>query len=696
MKKLILSLVAIMTVIQCFALGGIASAKKENKVQDAYIYGQSVASAIRLTMDNTLEATEALKYFYLEYGEDCFEEFEQIGSHIVADHPVIGSMYIAPEGVIRVAYPAEVESSTIGFEMLKDPMQGPRAQLAIDTKEITVAGPHQLVEGGIGFIIRNPVFEGDAFKGFTIIVLDWDRFVDKILENVSDPASQYHYAVWKENRDETAVTDEDGFILRSSDSPISNKVDIEFEVPNDTWHLLVEPNDGWQVWREMIPSISISLLIEAIGLAMAIMFYLTTIRKRMLETEKRENEEKSRYMEQLSQALDRAQEADAAKSRFLSRMSHDIRTPLNGIIGLLEIDDRHAEDVKLLAENRGKMRVAARHLLALINDILDMSKLEDGKIELAREIFSPNELGQEVETLISQQAAEQGIRLEKRLLNVPENDWVYGSPLHVRQIFINIYSNCVKYNRPGGRIKTLFEMVSEDEKQIIYRWTISDTGMGMSEEYLKTLFEPFSQEHVDDSRSVYRGTGLGMSIVKGLVEAMNGRIEVESKVGVGTVFRVTIPFERADDAGQIELKQTTLQVRDNLEGLRILVVEDNELNAEIAQMLLTDMGAQVELAGNGDEACRFFEHAAPGSIDIILMDVMMPVMDGLTATREIRRMERPDAKTIPIIAMTANAFVEDIQKCKEAGMDAHLSKPLDVEKLIRMLSGRAAEVSGKR
>ena len=389
--------------------------------------------------------------------------------------------------------------------------------------------------------------------------------------------------------------------------------------------------------------------------------------------------------QQLSVAVQEADRANAAKTSFLSRMSHDIRTPLNGIIGLLEIDAAHPDDRELVDSNREKMRVSANHLLSLLNDVLQMSKLESGEIVLGHEPIDLNRLSAEVMTIISQRAAESGITLENDRHSEPvSTPWVYGSPLHLRQIFLNIYTNCIKYNKLGGSITTLFQCVEKDEKTVTYRWTISDTGIGMSEEFLGRIFDPFTQEKTD-ARSIYQGTGLGMAIVRGLVEQMHGSIEVGSTLGVGSTFTITIPFEIAESVEVKPARRNDVGQAD-IHGLRLMLAEDNDLNAEIARMLLEDAGVIVTVVGDGQQAVSLFREEPAGTFDVILMDIMMPVMDGLTATKTIRALDRPDARTIPIIAMTANAFEEDAKKCLAAGMNAHLAKPLDIGKLIATIA----------
>lgn len=388
--------------------------------------------------------------------------------------------------------------------------------------------------------------------------------------------------------------------------------------------------------------------------------------------------------EQLSRAVEQADRANAAKTSFLSRMTHDIRTPLNGIIGLLEIDAAHPEDTALVNANREKMRVAANHLLALINDILQMSKLESGEVTLAHELVDLDRLTVDILTIVGDKAAESGVTLEydKSSYSI-STPWVYGSPVHLRQIFLNIYTNCIKYNRVGGKVTSRVENLGIKDFTVTYRWTITDTGIGMSREFLQHIFDPFAQERSDD-RSIRQGTGLGMTIVKGLVEKMNGTIEIESREGEGSTFIITLPFEIAEKPPLPPANDA--QAGESIAGLHLLLAEDNALNAEIAKTLLEDAGAQVTVVTDGKQAVETLEGSLPGTFDGVLMDMMMPVMDGITATHAIRALPRSDLATIPILAMTANAFAEDAQRCLDAGMNAHLSKPLELQKVIRAIA----------
>lgn len=425
-------------------------------------------------------------------------------------------------------------------------------------------------------------------------------------------------------------------------------------------------------------------MLYTVFIYLVIVGFMHALRWRMLQGHQKEQmrlqKEYTKNLEsknlELREAVFQAQKANAAKSSFLSKMSHDIRTPLNGIIGLIKINETHMDDRELVKTNQDKMLVSADHLLSLINDVLQMSKLEDENIEISHEPIDLGEISREVGTIISGRTAEAGIAFEIGKQELPVS-YVYGSPLHIRQIFLNIYGNCIKYNKPHGKVTTTLKCLGEKNGIVTYRWTISDTGIGMSEEFLKHIFEPFVQEH-SDARTVYSGTGLGMSIVKRIIDRMNGTIVVTSKEGEGSTFVITLPFEIAEKPEEI-LAEMDGEV--NIAGLHLLLAEDNELNAEIARTLLEDEGAITTIVNDGQQAVDIFSRNKPGTFDAILMDIMMPEMDGLSATKAIRALDREDAGTIPIIAMTANAFDEDEKKCMEAGMNAHLVKPLDIQKM---------------
>ena len=444
-----------------------------------------------------------------------------------------------------------------------------------------------------------------------------------------------------------------------------------------------------EVFDVTIPGVVYALIIYSFIIAVIHMVRWKTVQsyqKEQMIMQKNYAVHLEKQNKQLAEAMERADQANAAKTNFLSRMSHDIRTPLNGIIGLLKINEAHSDDRELIRKNQKKMMVSAKHLLSLINDILQMSKLESGEIVLAHEPVRLQKLVEEVVVIVEQRAAESGVMLEfdEKTRNLKYQD-VYGSPLHIRQIFLNIYGNCIKYNKVGGSVITSGECIENKNGSVTYRWTITDTGIGMNKEFLEHIFDPFVQEHTD-ARSVYNGSGLGMSIVKKLIDQMGGMIEVSSEEGTGSTFVITLPFELAEES-QIEQKIKETEAASTIQGLNLLLAEDNELNAEIAEMMLEDEGAVVTIVRDGKQAIEAFKKNPPGTFDAILMDMMMPVVDGISATKTIRAMqpEREDAGQIPIIAMTANAFEEDAQKCMNAGMNAHLAKPFQMKKVIAVI-----------
>ena len=407
--------------------------------------------------------------------------------------------------------------------------------------------------------------------------------------------------------------------------------------------------------------------------------------KTNLTHQKLEQEKDEKYKAELLIAAKKAEAANEAKTEFLQRMSHDIRTPINGICGVLNVADHYADDMKKQTECRAKVKEASHLLLELVNDVLDMSKLESDEVILEEIPFNLSSIFREVFVVIEQIAAEQNIRIAWEKKEIIHRNLI-GSPGYVKRVMMNILSNAVKYNRENGHIYiSCVEIPSEQPETAIMKFVCRDTGIGMAEEFQKHIFEPFAQEHAG-SRTKFAGTGLGMPITKKLVEKMGGTIMFKSKEGVGTTFVIQVPF-RIDLATDKRKEQKDASEK-TIKGLHILLAEDNELNMEIAEFMFQNEGAEVTKAWNGLEAVEIFEKSRPGEFDVILMDIMMPVMNGYNATKRIRSMDREDAKEIPIIAMTANAFTEDRIRAKEAGMDEHISKPVDgnlLEKVIHEL-----------
>ena len=410
-------------------------------------------------------------------------------------------------------------------------------------------------------------------------------------------------------------------------------------------------------------------------------FWFWTYRTNLMH-QKVEQEKDEKYKAELLIAAKKAEAANEAKTEFLQRMSHDIRTPINGICGFVNMADHYADDIKKQTEYRTKVKEASNLLLELVNDVLDMSKLESGEIVLEEIPFNLSSIFKEVFVVIEQMASEQNIQIEWEKKEIIHRDFI-GSPGYVKRVMMNILSNAVKYNRENGHIYiSCMEIPSKQPEMTTMEFVCRDTGIGMTEEFQKCVFEPFAQEHTG-SRTKFAGTGLGMSIAKNLVEKMGGSISFESKEGAGTIFVIQVPFKIDPDADKREEQRDVSEK--SIKGLHILLAEDNELNMEIAEFVLQNVGADVTKAWNGQEAVELFRKSEPGGFDTILMDIMMPVMNGYEATKMIRSLDREDAKTIPIIAMTANAFTEDRLKAKEAGMNEHIVKPLDVELLIKVI-----------
>ena len=389
------------------------------------------------------------------------------------------------------------------------------------------------------------------------------------------------------------------------------------------------------------------------------------------------------YQKTLKAEALKAEAANIAKTEFLQRMSHDIRTPINGIRGMVEIANRCPDDAARQADCRKKIWEASSLLLELVNEVLDMGKLESGEIVLEKVPFDLVELLHEITDVLEKQAAERGITMYYEPLHLPYTKLI-GSPLHVKRLLMNILSNAIKYNKEKGKVMLDCYQTSEENDTVWIRFVCADTGIGMSKEFQKRMYEPFTQEN-SGARSTYGGTGLGMAITKSLVDKIGGTIEVESQQGVGTTYTITLPFDIDHTAVQqpAEKQDVDLTV---LKGTHLLLAEDNALNMEIAEFLLNEVGAVVIKAADGRQAVKAFADSPAGYFDAILMDVMMPVMDGHAATKAIRAMDRPDAKTVPILAMTANAFAEDRQKALEVGMTEHLTKPLEPDTLYRLLA----------
>ena len=506
-------------------------------------------------------------------------------------------------------------------------------------------------------------------------------------------------------KDGTIIVADDGIVVASNDERLlgqntaDNEVVQAMKKHTDSQHIYHLKNEGTRCYGIMLkqrdyyiyaylPDMEVfhNLPLNVAGviflyLLIFSVFWFWAYRTNLTHR-KQEQEKDEKYKAELLIAAKKAEAANEAKTEFLQRMSHDIRTPINGICGLVDMADHYADDMEKQTEYRTKIKEASNLLLELVNDVLDMSKLESGEIVLEEIPFNLRSIFREVFVVIEQVAAEQNIRIMWEKKEIIHRNLI-GSPGYVKRVMMNILSNAVKYNRENGHIYlSCMEIPSEQPGMTTMEFICRDAGIGMTEEFQKHIFEPFAQEHTG-SRTKFPGTGLGMAIAKNLVEKMGGTITLESEYGVGTTFVIRVPFKIDLDADKRE-EQKDISEK-SIKGLHILLAEDNELNMEIAEFLLQNEGADVTKAWNGQEAVELFRKSGPGGFDVILMDIMMPVMNGYEATKMIRSLDREDAKEIPIIAMTANAFTEDRIRAKEAGMDEHVAKPVDVELLIKVI-----------
>ena len=506
-------------------------------------------------------------------------------------------------------------------------------------------------------------------------------------------------------KDGTIIVADEGIVVASNDESLLGQNTADNEVVQamkrhtDSQHIYHLKNEGTGCYGIMLKQrdyyiyaylpdtevfhnlpLSVAGVIFLYFLMFSIFWFWTY--RTNLAHRKQEQEKDEKYKAELLIAAKKAEAANEAKTEFLQRMSHDIRTPINGICGMLDVADHYADDMKKQTECRGKIKEASHLLLELVNDVLDMSKLESGEVVLEEIPFNLSSISREVFVVIEQIAAEQNIRIVWEKKEITHRDFI-GSPEYVKRVMMNILSNAVKYNRENGHIYiTCTEIPSEQPGMTTMEFVCRDTGIGMTEAFQKQIFEPFAQEHTG-SRTKFAGTGLGMPITKKLVEKMGGTITFKSEEGAGSTFVIQVPFKIDLDTDKSK-EQKDLSEK-TIKGLHILLAEDNELNMEIAEFMFQNEGTEVTKAWNGQEAVELFEKSRPGEFDVILMDIMMPVMNGYEATKMIRSLDREDAKVIPIIAMTANAFTEDRLRAKEAGMNEHIAKPVDANLLVKII-----------
>lgn len=665
----IVGLIAFLTalIVGVFLLHNL---EKDEKTTGKYM-AQITEKRVRARLDQ-YSMLSALLGNYISAGENLDENtFSELAEKIPNEDEVIKAFELAPEGIVTDIYPKQGNEGAFGLDMLQEHERKKDAILARDSGKYTLGGPYQLKQGGTGALLFNPVYqdnnsEQDEFWGFVILVIDWDRFIGEInLDYLSD--ADFCYRIWTYDRGSS-----DKIILaESQDNMSDNILTVECAVPNNTWYFDIIPSEGWSPRSYWIMCIVISYVFS---LLIATVFYLISSKKH------RERQ----YEAELEKAAEQAKNANEAKTRFLFNMSHDIRTPMNAIVGFSGLLEKNLQNERKAKEYLEKIQSSSNLLLRIINQVLEMARIESGTAVLQLKAEDMDALFHRVNTVFEEDVRKKNLQYHA-VLDV-RHHYVVCDQTKLQEIMLNIISNAIKYTPEGHSIYVeVHEAVSENPSKIRYIFSCEDTGIGMSEEYLPHIYEEFSREHSTTENKV-PGTGLGLPIIKSMIELMGGSIQVESRQGIGTKFTIDLSFD-------IALKEEVYGSEDTIEssaihtikGKRILLVEDNELNAEIAKTVLEDVGALITRAENGQQALELFKEKPAGTFDVILMDLMMPVMDGYTATRKIRELERSDAKTVPIIAMTANAFQEDAEKCIAVGMNAHLAKPLDIEKMKKTI-----------
>lgn len=665
----IVGLIAFLTalIVGVFLLHNL---EKDEKTTGKYM-AQITEKRVRARLDQ-YSMLSALLGNYISAGENLDENtFSELAEKIPNEDGVIKAFELAPEGIVTDIYPKEGNEGAFGLDMLQEHERKKDAILARDSGKYTLGGPYQLKQGGTGALLFNPVYQDNnseqgEFWGFVILVIDWDRFIGEInLDYLSD--ADFCYRIWTYDRGSS-----DKIILaESQDNMSDNILTVECAVPNNTWYFDIIPSEGWSPRSYWIMCIVISYVFS---LLIATVFYLISSKKH------RERQ----YEAELEKAAEQAKNANEAKTRFLFNMSHDIRTPMNAIVGFSGLLEKNLQNERKAKEYLEKIQSSSNLLLRIINQVLEMARIESGTAVLQLKAEDMDALFHRVNTVFEEDVRKKNLQYHA-VLDV-RHHYVVCDQTKLQEIMLNIISNAIKYTPEGHSIYVeVHEAVSENPSKIRYIFSCEDTGIGMSEEYLPHIYEEFSREHSTTENKV-PGTGLGLPIIKSMIELMGGSIQVESRQGIGTKFTIDLSFD-------IALKEEVYGSEDTIEssaihtikGKRILLVEDNELNAEIAKTVLEDVGALITRAENGQQALELFKEKPAGTFDVILMDLMMPVMDGYTATRKIRELERSDAKTVPIIAMTANAFQEDAEKCIAVGMNAHLAKPLDIEKMKKTI-----------
>ena len=642
---------------------------KDEQLRAVYT-AESTVGRVSSQLNQYLSESNFIKKL-IESGYDISgRPFAVISGHMQEGKDIIKAHELAKDGIVSQVYPILENQAAIGLDMLENPARKKEATLAKESGEYTIAGPFELAQGGMGALLFDPIYTTDAtglrdFWGFSILVLRWDQFMDEIELNKLEEAG-YRYQIWKKDLytgDPIVIAESEGFLPNDA-------LEVTCSVPNDTWYFEIVPAKGWVSPQQMLFGLLLSVVISGL-LAYGCWQFLVR------------EEQDALHEAALEKSAQEAREANEAKTRFLFNMSHDIRTPMNAIIGFSDLLEKHIDEREKVLDYTKKIKSSSSFLLSLINCVLEMARIESGKAVLKEEVgdlqLLTNTLSDVFEPLVRQ----------KQLTYTYHTDlmhpYVICDKTKVREILLNIISNAIKYTPEGGHIAvSISETPCEQAGTGRYTLRVQDDGIGMSEDYLPHIFEEFSREHTSTESKVI-GTGLGLPIVKALVDRMHGTIDVQSKIGCGTTMTVTLPLPLASEE-QVRAYQQPVeeQLPADLKGRRILLAEDNDLNAEIAMTLLLETGLEVERAADGLLCVAALQNHPADYYDAILMDIQMPHMNGYQATQTIRSLRDP-RRNIPIIAMTANAFDEDCQKALEVGMNEHLAKPIDLDALFKTL-----------
>jgi len=729
-KKQLLAAVIAFVVCLClctYLFGIFAKSQEEARRNSVQYLAETQMTRLSMTLQEYEQIPQVWSGIVRAEGGEV-DHFEEISRQLYEKNPTINAIQLSPDGIVTYTYPKNID--IIGHNLLEDDVNKDEAQEAVDTGEFVISGPVELVQGGTGLIIRYPIYLDGEFWGFSTVVLNVpDVFEDVGLDSLGDEG--YAWTLTKEDNGETEW-------IRGDEQAPADAVSSSVTVGRRTWTLSMAPARGWSDGAQESVRRWVSWLISLMAAVGAFLIMMLIMRNReleqtrsdltiqtkalaaskkanrmqtrALEASKKANEmqaealEASRQANQAQmQALEMAkrenvkqaaalQESEAsnrAKTEFISRISHDIRTPIGAIQNLTEFAMQDIDDPEKLRSDLEKIESSNQFLLSLINDVLDISRVDSGKIELTPEPYPFDEFITNIRNIMDPMCAEKGIGFEMTS-DGGKRGVIVADKIRVNQIVLNIFSNAVKYTPEGGHITYISHSRQLEGGQALFAFTVKDTGIGMSKEFQQRMFDEFSQEYDNPGRaSGITGTGLGLAIVKRMVDLMDGEISVRSDVGKGTAFTVRIVFPDAlanpEYVQSLETHGEESPERLKFKG-HILVAEDNEINQAIAVRIFEECGLKVDLACDGCEALERFSSQPEGTYDAIFMDIQMPNMNGYEATRAIRALAGEEARTIPIIAMTADAFEEAMRKAEEAGMNEYVTKPLNVDYIMQILS----------